>query len=229
MNIAPLGSGLQQLLFSPLVISPSCRTGMGLKSLVGVWALVVASGMTWINRYGTTPGVTGDTPVMWPEEIPWVDQEQRAGLLMFAHPRCPCTRASLNELQRITDRAGIQADVIFWQPKNTQDETDWSDTSLIRQAKSLSNLRVHLDHGGRMTDRFDARTSGLCLVFEEYHGLLFRGGVTSSRGHEGVSDSHSLILKALANPSSPLFVGSESEGSRIDEFPVFGCEIDPKP
>lgn len=207
--------------------NPVGRTGLGLKSVIITWAMLVATGMTWVNRYGTLPGDWGETPSEWPADAIELEPGQAPGLWMFAHPRCPCTRASLNELQRIAHRAEIQANVVFWQPDSSVQDENWSESDLIRLARSHPNLQVHLDHGGELTDRFDARTSGMCLVFDVNRQLVFRGGVTSSRGHEGESEAHSLILDALQNPKSLIVLGPKVNSSRVFEHPVFGCQTTP--
>src|SRR5688572_27967573 len=47
----------------------------------------------------------------------------RWSIVMFAHPRCPCTRASLTEFRELLTQApaGVDAQVLFVRPKGTSD------------------------------------------------------------------------------------------------------------
>ena len=66
--------------------------------LVLIWLLVVGAGMAMLTRYDNTPGLSGQPPKQWPEESGLPRPDGTSTLVMFGHPRCPCTRASLEEL-----------------------------------------------------------------------------------------------------------------------------------
>jgi hypothetical protein len=56
---------------------------------------------------------------------------------------------------------------------------------LWRQAAAIPGVTVHSDDGGVETRRFHAETSGYTVLYDPRGNLLFQGGITSSRGHEG--------------------------------------------
>ena len=62
--------------------------------------------------------------------------------------------------------------------------------------------------------RFGVATSGHALLFDRDGRLLFSGGITPSRGHEGDNFGASAILARLDGRPAPA------------ESPVFGCPID---
>src|SRR5688500_19194399 len=66
-----------------------------------MWLGGIVVGLTMLGRYDTTAGASGLAPPSWPRASRIHLSEQHHTLVMFAHPRCPCTRASLGELAKI--------------------------------------------------------------------------------------------------------------------------------
>src|SRR2546422_10428791 len=69
-----------------------------------LWALAAGAGTVALWNYESAAGHAGGTPEHWPPQAQITLDPQRATLLMFAHPRCPCSRASLGELNRLLAR-----------------------------------------------------------------------------------------------------------------------------
>ena len=63
------------------------------------WLLVVGAGMTLLSAYAATPGAPADPPHRWPSASTIVRREGLPTVLVFAHPGCPCTRATLGEIE----------------------------------------------------------------------------------------------------------------------------------
>src|SRR5437870_11333098 len=86
----------------------------------GIWLLAAASGVGVLLRYENTAGDVSVTPPQWPEGARIDRPKDRPILLMFAHPECPCTRASIDELNRLLAHCHGQlvADVMFLQPSS---------------------------------------------------------------------------------------------------------------
>jgi len=133
---------------------------------------------------------------------------------MLAHPRCPCTAASVGELAQIMAQleGKIAAYVLFIQPKGTGNA--WEDTDLRRSAEAIPGVKVILDPDGVEAGRFGAETSGHTLVYGADGRLLFSGGITASRGHAGDNVGASAII-ALLNHQKPV---------RTQTL-VFGCSL----
>jgi hypothetical protein len=91
---------------------------------------------------------------------------------------------------------------------------DWRETDLWTSASHIDGVRVYADVEGREAARFHVETSGTTLVYDAGRRLVFSGGLTSSRGHEGMSFGQERVL-ALLSGGSP---------DRSDS-PVFGCPV----
>src|SRR5438552_3978604 len=69
--------------------------------LGSAWIISVALGLGSLFNYGTTPGQIGVVPAAWPSVSKIGRSNDRPTVVMLAHPRCPCTRASISELAQI--------------------------------------------------------------------------------------------------------------------------------
>src|SRR4051812_41020138 len=74
--------------------------------LILLWAAAVCLGGTLLWRYAATEGVAAMPPEQWPAGLAIAREPGRSTLVFLAHPRCPCTRASLTELAVLMSRAG---------------------------------------------------------------------------------------------------------------------------
>lgn len=192
-------------------------TGMGLVGpICALWVGVIVLGTWGFASYDGQPGASGSAPEGFPGGSRIVLDSGRATLILFGHPRCPCTRASLEELATLLTRARgkVSTFIEFLQPEGQSDE--WSRKELWAQAASLPGVHVALDSGGTEARRFGARTSGQVLLFDTSGKLRFSGGITGARGHRGDNRGLSTVLAILL----------EGHGhSRVDTAPVFGCAL----
>ncbi len=190
------------------------RQSLLLGGAVGLWLAGVGGGMALLARYKATPGEAGGAPgaALWPSQLPRV--EGRAALLLFAHPRCTCTRATLEELRRLMERlAGrAQAFVYFTVPAGL--DAAWAQGELWEQAARIEGVTPRVDPQGALARELGAQTSGHVLVYDEKGQLRFGGGITSARGHVGMSLGGQRILALLS-------------GERPDrpDAPTFGCAL----
>src|SRR5258706_14091937 len=69
------------------------------------WIIAVGVGMWSLMAFDTTPGGLGTTSATWHSGTDIAFQVGKTNLIMFAHPNCPCTRASLAELGEIMVRS----------------------------------------------------------------------------------------------------------------------------
>jgi hypothetical protein len=181
-----------------------------------VWLLTVIGGMSVLWRYKNTPGAPAEAPTLWPERVAVERASGRPTLVMLAHPRCPCTRASLSELSRLMAQAegAVQAHVLFLKPSDSED--GWEKTDLWRSAASIPGVRVAADVDGRQGGLFGATVSGQVVLYDARGRLLFRGGITGGRGHEGDNRGRSLVTSLIR---------SGGTGDRVEESRVFGCAL----
>lgn len=191
--------------------------------LVG-WSLLVATGWLAMLSYGYR---RDERPVeivaQWPVDTPLPRIPGQKTLLLFVHPHCSCTHATLTELEKLLaldrllrpDRK-ISVCVVATIPPSADEA--WGDTSIVRRGLAIAGARLFLDRGGAESDRFGAQTSGTVLLFGADARREYAGGVTISRGHEGPSFGGTTLAKIFA-------------GERVDEctsaapVPVFGCRL----
>ncbi len=183
-------------------------------ALVALWLFAVGAGFAMILNYQKTSGQTGPTPGRWPAGSQITLDPQRDTLVMFAHPQCPCTRASIGELNRVLARTHdrVTAHVFFIKP--SQSSEGWSKTDLWRSAAAIPGVTVHEDLGGRLAGLFGAETSGDVLLYDTKGQLLFSGGITGSRGHAGDNASETTLISLC-----------EGQTIQFAETPVFGCSL----
>lgn len=180
-----------------------------------VWLLAVGVGIVALGAYSNAVGRSGKAPQRWPADCGLGRMKGQSALVLIAHPRCPCTRATLGELDKLLaqNRHPLQIHVLFVLPLGMAQ--DWVETDLWRTAMQLPGVEVHRDPGGVKARRFGALTSGQVLLYDRGGRLEFHGGITSSRGHAGDNAGRAAILALLAEePSAPLL-----------STPVFGCAL----
>jgi hypothetical protein len=181
---------------------------------VAGWTLAVAGGFAALVAYSVRPGGSLTPPVRWPVEPALSREAARPTLVVFAHPRCPCTRATLEELGRIMERApSVNAEIFFFQPQNASNRWN-TESSLWKFAETIPGVAIHTDLEGAQAIRFGALTSGQTLLFDAEGNLLFRGGITPRRGERGDNPGSNRILTLL-----------EKGGPPAPSTPTFGCSI----
>lgn len=180
---------------------------------LGVVLAVVVAAMAWLWRHETTPGDQAAAPARWPAGSSIARAAERPTLVMFAHPRCPCTRASLGELRAALASAGdVAAYVLFAVPAGASGE--WVRNDRWASAASIPGVRVLPDPDGREAARFGARTSGHVVLYTAAGELAYRGGVTGARGHAGDNANRDRLVAQLRRAAAGRAAGD-----------VYGCAL----
>lgn len=181
--------------------------------LLALWGAAALGGGLWLHAYKAAPGLPAEAPATWPAEATLPAPAGRPTLVVVAHPRCPCTHATLGELERLLreTRAAADVRVVMVEPEGL--DVDRSGGLWARAAR-LPGATVHTDPGGHEARRFGAATSGQALLYDDQGRLLFTGGLTASRGHEG-DNAGRAALRALLTARTP----------ETPTTPVFGCPL----
>jgi hypothetical protein len=179
-----------------------------------LWLFMIAVGVGALWGYESTPGAAAAAPVTWPAASRIKPDNNRATLVMSAHPHCPCTRAGIGELSRLMTQAQgrVTAYVLFVKPQGFSDE--WVQSDLWESAAAIPGVTPLMDDGGAEAALFRAETSGQTVLYDAAGNLLFRGGITSARGHAGDNAGRTAIVSLLT-----------SDGTEERETPVFGCPL----
>ena len=168
-----------------------------------------------VAAYEQTPGTTAaEVATRWPAQSKLIKPAFRPLLLIFAHPRCSCTEATLDDLERLLARCDGKLDVViaFVRPPGTP--AGWEQGTLWRKAAAIPDVKVLCDAGGIESQRFGAATSGQAFLYDAAGRLVFKGGLTAARGHAGDNDGTDTILTIV-------------DGGRptVRITPVYGCGL----
>jgi hypothetical protein len=166
--------------------------------VAAMWFAAVGAGIYALASYETTAGETAAAPMTWPatSRLPRGDGFT---VVMFLHRECPCSRASLAELDAVRGRATIV--IVF----------DAAGGEMWERAGRMRATRVV---AGDEAARFGAKTSGHTLVFDASGTLRFAGGITTSRGHVGENVGRLAVERVLAGAAGP------------SDHAVFGCALE---
>jgi hypothetical protein len=182
--------------------------------LITLWIAISAGGLALLDCRAATRGTQANAPrTIAADNLP-AGSHAPYQLILFLHPQCPCSRATVNELTQIAARLGDQAKITiyFWIPPTAKDS--WQQSSLWVAASHVPGAQLVADDNGIITQHFNAHTSGQTMLYSPDGRLLFSGGITPSRGHEGDNDGESATLDAV-------LIG---HANRADT-PVFGCSF----
>jgi hypothetical protein len=180
-----------------------------------LWLAIAVAGVIYLTRYENTPAEKNAAyPLAFPPESRIKHEREHPMLIFFAHPKCPCTRASLRELARLMTDAGgkLQVYIVFIKPKDENQQ--WTETDLRASAEAIPNVQVLIDSDERETKIFNAQTSGLTLLYDRRGNLRFNGGITASRGHEGDNAGRRAVFEIVTE-----------ETDKTAETAVFGCPL----
>ena len=180
-----------------------------------LWFFSVGAGMAILSNYTNTPGaVRAPSPEHWPADSNIQRDANRATLVMMVHPHCPCTRASVSELARLMaqTKERVTAYVLFNKPPNISE--NWEQTDLWHTAAAIPGVAVMRDDEGVEARRFNSATSGQTILYDKDGKLVFSGGITGGRGHEGDNAGRSAIVSLLT-----------TNDADQTETAVFGCSL----
>jgi hypothetical protein len=178
----------------------------------------VAAGWYGITAFGftTASDPLGAASRDWPAAATIARLGGRPELVLFLHPQCPCSRATVAALEQLSSM--VPADrqpsicVVIATPRSVG--TLWNRSPLEMRAARLPYAHVLYDPGGAETSIFNAGTSGTVLLFDAQGRRLYGGGVTMARGHDGLNTGLLAVAALLVDPSA-----------RVTEIPPFGCEL----
>lgn len=173
------------------------------KLLVPLWGLMVCGGMFQLQRYENTPNPGALPPAQFPGELSSLRKPECPTLLIFVHPWCPCSTATIGELERLVARLNpeVLIHVVFWHPDGLT--TNWHESALWRQACRLPRINLIDDVGCIFTQRFGVMTSGQTVLYDASGRLQFAGGITMARGHAGDNSGSDRVLSMAETTPMP--------------------------
>lgn len=181
---------------------------------VALWGFAIAAGFHVLVEYELRAGPEAAAPTQWPADVGISFDPLRSNLVMFAHPQCPCSRASMAELAAIMTRCPqeLRAVVCFFAPDD--EASEWTRSALWRTAQAIPGVEVIADRNAHLAARFGSTTSGQVFLFDRDGRKVFSGGITGARGHEGENRGRNFVI-ALAR----------GDVCATNPTPVFGCAL----
>lgn len=182
------------------------------KILIVLWIAAVTTGVGALSAYSLTPGKAGESPHAWPPASTVSLSSEHPTLMMIVHPQCSCSKASLGELAKIVSKlqAQVKTYVLFVTPK----EEIWQGGELWKLASKIPNTTLVRDIGGAEAKLFGSFTSGQVMLYYPSGELLFSGGITAGRGHEGDNTGADAIVSLI-----------RSKQTKRSFAEVFGCGL----
>ena len=187
-----------------------------------MWIALLATGFLVLAREEFTPVVGTAASPTFPPHSTLALAKDAPTLILFAHPHCPCTRASLHELAELMAslQRKVAMTVVFTLPKGVAPH--WEQGELWQEAAAIPGVHVALDQDGQEAGRFEVKGSGHVLLYQPSGQLVFSGGITPSRGHEGDNPGRTAVVSLVLQGHSP-----------VNRTPVYGCPLleppDPSP
>lgn len=182
--------------------------------ILALWLTGTLTALWAIEAYKAIPGDVESTPVRASNSFPARPPSDRPQLLLFVHPKCPCSRASVSELAEILaeEPGAVAAEVVLVRPAGA--DAGWEQSPLSAAAAKLPGVRVTIDDQGTRASQYGVKTSGHVLLYDAQGRLLFSGGITRTRGHAGDNAGRRSILAAI-----------RLQPPEEHTTPVFGCAL----
>lgn len=183
-------------------------------ALASLWLGAIGFGMPVLMNYENSPAKAAEPPATWPKVSSVPLSSDMATLIMFAHPQCPCTVASIVELSKLVslDSVKVKPYILFLDPRSKPHHWDRDDS--IKLAHAIPGAVILSDLDGVEAQRFHSLTSGHTVVYDVDGALLFSGGITGGRGQTGANQGRKSLLEALRN---------NSRNARTSH--VYGCAL----
>ena len=179
-----------------------------------LWVGVIAKGFAMLEREEFTPVALAPVLASFHKDSKISHATEKPTLILFLHPRCPCSSATLDDLDRLLAETQnkLSAIIVFTIPKG--EPAGWEQGDLWKSAARMTDVRVLRDQDGLEARRFGVIGSGHALLYGTSGRLLFSGGITPSRGHEGDNAGSDAIVSFVLNGRA-----------LINHTPVFGCSL----
>jgi hypothetical protein len=183
-------------------------------ALALAWLAAVLGGTFAMIAYANSSGPAGTPPARWPEASRMRHDPNLPTLIMFVHPHCPCSSASVEELAQLMAhcQGRVAAHVLFLHPEGM--DAKWILTETWHDAGQIPGVTVFRDEAGREARCFGAGTSGETVLYDTNGNLLFHGGITIARGHSGDNPGKDTV--------QALITGAPA---KLNCTPTFGCSL----
>ncbi len=176
-----------------------------------LWVAAVLIGFGVLVDSASVAGPRDDAARSWPPSSSLAHRGNWE-ILVFVHPHCACTVATLRQLERAQPLFQLGNHMRTLVSVPTGADANFSQGPVTRHAHTMHETEVIVDIDANEARTFGAQTSGHVYVYDPNGQIRFCGGITASRGHEGDSDGLTAVIDLLQ--------GNEAQTSETE---VFGC------
>lgn len=177
------------------------------------WLLVLGTSFMKLWGYEQAAGA----PAQAPSHVATL-QSSHPTLIMLIHPKCPCSRATIEELSKLMTECQGKLSAVVYMVRPDGVPEGWEKTDLWTSASKIPGVEVKLDPAGAQAAKFGAHTSGQALLYSPQGQLLFAGGITKSRGHMGDNAGRSAIVQLVMNEN-------DHQSKTVGQTAVYGCPL----
>lgn len=178
--------------------------------------LLLFGGFFYFESYKFTEGAQVKAPARIPASVSSVLDSRVPTLILFAHPKCTCTEATLVELAKLKKELGTRIAVKVYISYDQQDYNE-DHEKIENEARRIPHVTVEKDMDRVVAGQFGALTSGQTVLYAPEGNLLYQGGITGSRGHVGDNPGVREITRIVTSP----FIIVDSR----ERLPTFGCHL----
>jgi hypothetical protein len=168
----------------------------------------------WLAEYTYTPGSEHAPPLLRNVSVPFGPTGSGHLLVMAIHPKCPCSRASIGEMERLLSKFHDGLKCVFLVYKPQGQSNDWIETDVVDSIRRQPNSEVVVDVDGRDALQLGMTTSGAVILYSPQGVPKYWGGITAGRGHRGDNLGTDAIASELRG-QPPLSLSQ----------PVYGCQV----
>ena len=139
-----------------------------------LWGSLLVVGFLFLAQEEFTPVEASSPVTLFPASSAVRLVSDKLTLVLFAHPHCPCTRASLRELDGLLAETQnrVSVTVVFTIPDGVP--VDWEQGDLWNSATRMPGLCVIRDQGGGEARQFEVEGSGHVLLYDPAGKLTFQ-------------------------------------------------------
>lgn len=182
------------------------------------WFAAIGAGVWRQARYETAPGDAAATPAAWPGVAGVERAADRSLVVMALHPRCPCSRASVAEFEKVARGSEASAAFVVLVAVPEGADAKWTESDTVTAARGIPGVRVVLDAGGVNAAKLGMRSSGHVVVYDRAGALAFSGGITATRAQTGPNPGADALRDLASDCCS-------KDPNRPASTPVFGCAL----
>lgn len=169
------------------------------KLLAGVFLILACGFAGFAMNFKSCFSTNNAAAIKWPKFARLARAEQVPTLIVFLHPHCYNSTATMDELQKVLPalKGRVQVYLTIYAPEQMGDA--WIKRGVWRQALKMPNVNLYLDKNGEDSELFGAQSSGEAFLYDTSGELVFHGGLTKSWALAGENKGMDAMVARVMN------------------------------